>query len=113
MIYNEVLEGEFVDAVRKSFSVEQARALYDYLYDLSEDIGEPMKLDPVAIRCDFAGYNSIFEVSEDYKHEEEVQCILQDAEMDEDEKKDALLDWFRDQTLLIGTGTEEVVIQVF
>src|SRR5690625_3454463 len=101
MIYNEVLEGGFIDAMRKSFSVEQARALYDYLYELSEDIGEPIELDPVAIRCDFAGHNSILDAAEDYGHEEDVRGILQDTEMDEDEKKDALLDWFRDQTRLV------------
>jgi len=96
MIYPEVTEGEFVDAVKEDFTAEQARALYDFLYELSEDIGEPMELDPAAIRGDFGGYDSIIDAAEEYDYEDAIQDILQNTVMDEDEKETELLDWFRE-----------------
>ena len=44
-------------------------ALYNYLWELSEDIGEDIEMDIVAFSCDYAEYNSIKDFQEDYGKE--------------------------------------------
>jgi len=48
---------EFRDAMKQdeyaSWSNEAISAIFDYLYDLSEDIGEDIELDTVALRCEW------------------------------------------------------------
>jgi len=67
----EVGESDFVrefDEYNRSnnFSVEGRRALYNYLYDLSEDMGEDIKLDIIALCCEFNEYKNIKEFWNDY-----------------------------------------------
>ena len=58
------------------FSYEGKRALYDYLNELSEDIGEPIELDVVAISCEFAEYDSLEAFNDDYGHYmDDIDCI--------------------------------------
>jgi hypothetical protein len=45
---DELLEDEYA-----SWDYESAKALFDYYWDLSEDLSEPLELDRVAIRCDW------------------------------------------------------------
>lgn len=60
----------FVDEFRKirpdNFSYEGLHALFDYLDDLSHDIGQPIEFDPIAICCDFMEYESFKQLQEDY-----------------------------------------------
>jgi len=49
-----------------SFSRLGAYALVEYLEQLEEDAGEEIEFDAVAIRCDFAEYDSFQEWGEDY-----------------------------------------------
>lgn len=49
----------FADRGRaSSFSVAAREALYDWLWDLSEDTGEDVEFDVVAICCDFTEYSA-------------------------------------------------------
>ena len=43
-----------------------ARALAEFIYNLSDDLGENICWDRVALRCDFNEYPSVDEVLEDY-----------------------------------------------
>jgi len=66
--FNDFLE-EFKNYGREDqFSYEGKKALYDYLNDLSEDIGENIELDIIGLCCDFTEYNSIEEFLNDYSH---------------------------------------------
>ena len=49
-----------------SFTYAGAHALAEYLEQLEEDCGEEIEFDRVAIRCDFAEYESLVEWAEDY-----------------------------------------------
>ena len=49
------------------FSYDGKRALFDYLNELSEDIGENIELDIIGICCDFTEYDSIEEFNHDYQ----------------------------------------------
>jgi len=51
-----------------NFSYEGKKALYDYLNDLSEDLGEPIELDIIGICCDFTEYDSLEQFIENYSH---------------------------------------------
>lgn len=56
-----VTESDFRSAFQvirpDNFSYEGLTALYEYLWDLSEDIGEDIELDVIALCCNFTEYN--------------------------------------------------------
>lgn len=49
-----------------NFSYAGLLALYDYLEQLGNDIGEEIELDVIAICCEYAEYDSLAEFREDY-----------------------------------------------
>ena len=70
-IIKKVDEYEFRNSFKGSrsdnFSMEGLYTLYNYLNDLSEDIGEDIELDIIAIACDFNEYESLEEALEQYQ----------------------------------------------
>ena len=69
-IINTVTESQFIDDLLgddyASWSYDEAAALFDYHWQLSEDIGEDIELDRVAIRCEWEKAQDIDEVIEIY-----------------------------------------------
>jgi hypothetical protein len=72
-----------------SFSRLGAYALVDYLEELEESTGEEMEFDSVAIRCDFAEWETLQEWAADYfgtnadwKAEMEIDSEADDSEID-------------------------------
>ena len=55
---------------KNNFSYEGLEALYNYLEEYSEDLGEDIEMDVVAFSCEFAEYNNIEEFQEDYGSED-------------------------------------------
>ena len=51
------------------FSYEGKKALYNYLDELSEDLGEPIELDVIGICCDFTEYEDLEEFNNNYGHD--------------------------------------------
>ena len=49
------------------FSYEGKKALFEYLNELAEDMGEPIELDIIGICCDFTEYESLEEFNHDYQ----------------------------------------------
>ena len=49
-----------------SFTYNGASALYEYLRDLEEDIGQEIQFDRVAIRCDYSEYKTLDEILNQY-----------------------------------------------
>ena len=69
-IYQAINEGYFIDRFREmgradQFSYEGKIALFNYLEALSEDIGEPIELDVIALCCDYSEYKSLKEFNEE------------------------------------------------
>ena len=69
-----VNEYQFRDAFHKmgrgkQFSYDGLTALYDYLEQLGDDIGEEIELDVIALCCEYAEYDSLAEFREDYGEE--------------------------------------------
>ena len=69
-IIKTVTENAFIDDLLAddyaSWTYDEAAALYDYYWQLSEDLGEPMELDRVSIRCEWDRAESIDEVIANY-----------------------------------------------
>lgn len=63
-------ERAFVDYGRKDqFTYDGKLALYEYLTELSDDMGEPIELDVIGLCVDFTEYANLEEYSEQYGHE--------------------------------------------
>ena len=63
-------EYDFLKAFKEcrpnNFSRAGLFALYDYLEQLEDDIGEETELDVIALCCEYAEYDSLAEFREDY-----------------------------------------------
>ncbi len=70
-------ESEFCHEFKKirpdNFSYEGLQALFEYLEQYEEDIGEELEFDPIAICCDFTEYENIKELQEDYPDIETIE----------------------------------------
>ena len=73
----------FVDEFQKirpdNFSYEGLHALYDYLDELSYDIGQPIEFDPISICCDFREYESFKQLQEDYPDIKDFDELFQET----------------------------------
>lgn len=45
----------------EQFSYEGRKALFEYLEQLAEDLGDPMELDVIALCCDYSEYKDLAE----------------------------------------------------
>ena len=71
MIITTVTSNAFHDAFNKmrpnQFSYDALDAMFEYLEDLSEDIGEPLELDVIAICCEWVEYGSLEDAVLEYE----------------------------------------------
>ena len=54
---------------KNNFSYEGLEALYNYLEEYSEDLGEDIEMDVIGFSCDYVEYNDIQEFQKDYGEE--------------------------------------------
>jgi len=104
-------QAKFVDEFQKinkeNFSYDGLKTLFQYLDNLSDDIGEHIEFDPIALCCEFSEY-SLEEFNNDYG------CELSSFdELDEtgishhilQRKRIEIIDFFNDRSI-----TEEKVL---
>jgi hypothetical protein len=89
-----------------SFSRLGAYALVQYLEELEDSTGEEMEFDSVAIRCDFAEYDSALECAVDYGWSHEADILDDDDNLRPDdevleENEGRALKWLQDRTQVI------------
>ena len=62
---------EFRDIRPENFSLDGLDALFDYITELEEDLGEQIRFNVVALCCDYSQYNTLADYNDDYgtKHE--------------------------------------------
>ena len=69
-IIQTVNKSQFIDNLLAddyaSWTIEDAGALFDYYEQFSDDMGEDVELDRVALRCEWTRADSIDEVIEEY-----------------------------------------------
>jgi len=95
-MYQQVTFSDFCDAFRDmdrddNFSYSGKRALFDYLEASENDTGEPVKLDIIAICCEYQE-GTYAEIAEAYNIESE----------DEDDLEDAVRDYLEQHTSVVG-----------
>ena len=62
---------EFRDIRPDNFSLDGLDALFDYINELEEDLGEQIRFDVVALCCDYSQYNTLADYNDDYGTEHE------------------------------------------
>ncbi len=77
------------------FSYEGLEVLFDYLDNLSDDTGETIELDPVALCCEYYE-SSIQELIDNYNID------VSDANGDEDEIKAIVEEYLQENTSICG-----------
>lgn len=78
------------------FSYEGYNALYDYLDELSEDMGEDFHVDVIALCCDFTEYESWEALYNEYTY-----SYNNEEESWEDTDHGQFMDWVYDRTTVI------------
>lgn len=90
----------FIDMGRKDqFSYKGLETLFDYLEELSNDIGEPVELDVIALCCGYSE-DHYKDIAKDYGID------LSDAEGDEGEELDIVLYYLENNTSVCGYDEE-------
>lgn len=96
-IKEELTEGDFIRAFddynrSENFSIKGRRALYNYLEDLSEDTGQDITLDVIALCCEYDEYEDIEDYFNNYYAEEQkleiINQFIEDNNLNEDEIND-------------------------
>ena len=84
-IIQTVNKSQFIDNLLAddyaSWTYEDAGALYDYYEQYSDDTGEDVELDRVALRCEWTRADSIDEVIEDYDDIESLEDLQDNTQV--------------------------------
>ena len=104
---------DFVDAFRthgrqNQFSYDGLRALFEYLEEMEDGMGEEMELDVIALCCDYSEFASAKEAALEYGMTAEDD----EDEQDEDAIEEHSLQWLQDHTIVI-THNSGIIIQSF
>ena len=88
-------EMAFKRCERENFSYDGLKALFEYLEQLGDDIGEEIELDVIALCCEYAEYDSLKEYNDAY------------------DTKYGEIDLIQDDTTLIKIDDERFIIQQY
>lgn len=107
------LEQLFKECGRENhFSYEGFNALYDYLDEYSEEVGEDFKVDVIAICCDFTEYESWEELYNNYSYSYNNERKTFE-ELEEDNELDDFKEWVQDRATVIEvTNCENDVVGI-
>jgi hypothetical protein len=88
-----------------NFDYAGLRVLFDHLESLEQDCGEEYELDVVGLCCEFA-QDSVESIAEAYS--------IDLSDMDEDEQREAVLEYIEQNTTVCGsTQAGDVIYQQF
>jgi len=104
-MYQTITQWDFVRAFTEmnresNFSEEGRVALFDFL----EEVNSDSELDVIAICCDFTEYSNLNELKQEYSH------LLEGEDLEDD---DEVLEFFRDETVVIELSNGGIIIQQF
>lgn len=95
------LEQLFRECGRENyFSYEGFNALYDYLDEYSDEVGEDFKVDVIALCCDFTEYSGWEELYDNYSYSYNNESKTFE-ELEEDNELDDFKEWIQDRTTVI------------
>ena len=87
---------------KENFSYAGLNALYDYLTDLEDDIGEELELDVIALCCDYSEHDL-----------RDLQREYGDYEGEQWEGLEEAIQWLEDRTTVIRVDDDRVIVHVF
>tara|TARA_R110002074_G_scaffold91403_1_gene199961 strand:+ start:436 stop:732 length:297 start_codon:yes stop_codon:yes gene_type:complete len=94
-MYDTVNFNQFNDWFEKqrpdNFSYEGRKALFDYLEDLEDDMGEKMEFDPIAFCCEYSEYDNFKKVQEYYADLETLEKLKDHTTVIEIEDSEKLI----------------------
>lgn len=99
------------DSYKGSFTLEGAKALQAYLYELSEDTGDDIEFDPTAWCVEYTEYKSALEAYNERHGEDEF--IKVDEDNTEENANAQALEWLQDNTSVIELDSGGVIVQDF
>lgn len=80
---NTISKGQFIDGFTggysNKFTYEGKVALFEYLTELEDDMGEEFEYDPIGLCCEYAEYSELGEFQIDYGEEYEDMDAVNDA----------------------------------
>jgi hypothetical protein len=87
------------------FSYDGLKVLFEYLEEYEKDTGSEVELDVIGLCCDF-NESTLEEIAENYGYNLKGD--------DDDEKRENLIEWLNDRTLVCGVTNEgSIVYQAF
>jgi hypothetical protein len=87
------------------FSYDGLKVLFEYLEEYEESCGVEVELDVIGLCCDF-NESTLEEIAENYGYNLKGD--------DDDEKRENLIEWLNDRTLVCGVTNEgSIVYQAF
>ena len=108
MIIKYVNEYDFTEALRQDeyagWSYGARVALYEYYDQLSDDIGEDIQLDVVAIRCEWGEYETCLEYAREFLDFTETDR----SELDDDELEAEAREWLENMTDVLEAKTPAI-----
>ena len=78
--FNQFCDG-FSDSCKNNFSYEGKEALFEYLEQLEEDIGEEMEYDPVAFCCGYREIENLKQAQQSYPDIETMEELEQNTQV--------------------------------
>jgi len=107
-----VSNSDFHDAFRsydrmENFSYEGRNLLFDFLEEMESDKGEEMELDVIAICCEFSE-DTVEDIASNYS----IDLSYFDEDDDEG-RKEAVLEYLKDNTMVVGETPTSIVYQAF
>lgn len=105
----------FSDTYKNNFTYAGKRALFDYLEQLEEDMGEEIELDTVALCCEYSEYESAWDAMEEYQPDDMPVEGEEGDDLVEIQKKNekAAHEWLEERTTVIDVEGGGIIILQF
>jgi hypothetical protein len=101
---------ELMNDLNANWTRAGAFALAEYFEELEEDLGESIEFDRVAIRCDFAQYESLQEWAHDYfSNAWQEMGFDESEEIDDDDFDEKIREYIQDNGQLIEFNSGIIV----
>jgi len=65
----------FSDTYKNNFTYEGKKALFEYLEELSDDIGENIELDPISLCCEYDEYANFDDIKQTYPNIKDIDDL--------------------------------------
>lgn len=97
------------------FTYEGKRALFNYLEQLEDDMGEEIELDVIALCCDYTEYPSAWDAMKEYQPDDMPVEGEEGDDLEEIQEKNekAAHEWLSERTTVIDVKKGGVIIQAF